>query len=438
MGGLKNKSGLLKTFNLFHQVDMNILERCRQFYYDSMFSERLGYPANPRTLQALGLYPFFIPIQQSEGPEILIDRKKYIMIGSNNYLGMTSHPEVKKAAIQAIKKYGTGCTGSRLLNGTLELHLELEEKLATFVGKERALVFSTGFQTNLGVITSITSNNDLILADRKVHASIIDAIFLAKSQKHIQMRFFKHNNANDLLDLISKYPGTGNKLVIVEGVYSMEGDIVRLTDIISVCKKHHALLMLDDAHGIGVLGRGRGTAAYFQCTDDIDLIMGTFSKSFASLGGFIAGSKELIHWIQHFARSFIFSASLPPANIATVLAVLNILQKEPEHVERVIQLSKIVRSELCTMGFNVGNSETPIIPIIIGDQFKTIQAWNMLFKEGIFTNVALPPAVPSHASLLRTSYMATHSDEQINRVLQGFKNLKLKLKESRFRQRKIG
>lgn len=415
---------------------MNIIEKCHEFYYDSQFAEKLGYPANPRTLQALGLYPFFIPIQQSEGPEIIIDRKKYIMIGSNNYLGMTSHPKVKEAAIQAIKKYGTGCTGSRLLNGTLEIHLELEEKLATFVGKEKALVFSTGFQTNLGTITSIVSNNDLILADRKTHASIIDAIFLAKSQKHILMRFFKHNDSNDLSRIISQYPESKNKMVIVDGVYSMEGDIAQLVDIVPSCKKYNAILMVDDAHGIGVLGEGRGTAHHFQCADDIDLIMGTFSKSFASIGGFIAGTKELIHWIQHFARSFIFSASLPPASVATVLAVLDIIQKEPEHVKRVIHNSEIMRSELKTMGFNIGKSQTPIVPIIIGDQFKTVQAWSILFQEGIFTNVALPPAVPSHASLLRTSYMATHTDDQLNKVLKAFKNLKSKLKEPRFQNKK--
>ena len=410
---------------------MQILEKCRQFYHNSQFAEQLGYPANPRTLQALGLYPFFIPIQQSEGPEIIIDRKKYIMIGSNNYLGMTAHPKVKEAAIQAIRKYGTGCTGSRLLNGTLELHLELEEKLANFVGKDKALVFSTGFQTNLGTITSIVSNNDLILADKKTHASIIDAVFLAKSEKHIQMRFFKHNDVTDLMNIISKYPLDTNKLVIVDGIYSMEGDLALLKEIIPVCKQYQAMLMVDDAHGIGVMGNGRGTAAALLCTADVDLIMGTFSKSFASIGGFIAGSREVIHWIQHFARAFIFSASLPPANIATVLAVLDILQKEPEHVERVIRISEFVRSELRAMDYDIGKSETPIVPIIIGDQYKTVQAWKILYEEGIFSNVALPPAVPSSASLLRTSYMATHTDDQIERVLSVFKKVKIKLNKLR-------
>lgn len=415
---------------------MNIIEKCHEFYYDAQFAEKLGYPANPRTLQALGLYPFFIPIQKTEGTEIIINQKKLIMVGSNNYLGMTSHPKVKEAAIQAIRKYGTGCTGSRLLNGTLEIHLALEEKLANFVGKEKALVFSTGFQTNLGTITSLLANNDIIFADKKCHASIIDAIFLARSQKHIQMRFFKHNDCKDLSKIISQYPESKNKMVVVDGVYSMEGDIAQLVDIVPSCKKHNAILMVDDAHGIGVMGEGRGTAHHFQCTDDIDLIMGTFSKSFASIGGFIAGSKELIHWVQHFARSFIFSASLPPASVATVIAVLDILQKEPEHVKRVIQISEIMRSELKSMGFNIGKSQTPIVPIIIGNQFKTVQAWSILFREGIFTNVALPPAVPSHSSLLRTSYMATHTDDQINKVLKAFKNLKSKLKEPRFQNKK--
>lgn len=411
---------------------MNIIEKCHEFYYDAQFAEKLGYPANPRTLQALGLYPFFIPIQKTEGTEIIINQKKLIMVGSNNYLGMTSHPKVKEAAIQAIRKYGTGCTGSRLLNGTLEIHLALEEKLANFVGKEKALVFSTGFQTNLGTITSLLANNDIIFADKKCHASIIDAIFLARSQKHIQMRFFKHNDCKDLSKIISQYPESKNKMVVVDGVYSMEGDIAQLVDIVPSCKKHNAILMVDDAHGIGVMGEGRGTAHHFQCTDDIDLIMGTFSKSLASIGGFIAGTKELIHWIQHFARSFIFSASLPPASVATVLAVLDILQKEPEHVKRVIQISEIMRSELKSMGFNIGKSQTPIVPIIIGNQFKTVQAWSILFQEGIFTNVALPPAVPSQSSLLRTSYMATHTDVQLEKILDAFKKLKGKLSTTGF------
>ena len=415
---------------------MDIIKKCHEFYSDSEYAKSLGYTSNPRTLQALGLYPFFIPISHSEGTEIIIDHRKFIMIGSNNYLGMTSHPKVKEAAIQAIKCYGTGCTGSRLLNGTLDIHLQLEEKLADFLEKEKALVFSTGYQTNLGTITSLIKKGDLILADKKCHASIIDAIFLAHSQKYMLMRYFKHNDMTDLLKIISRYPENQNKLIIVDGVYSMGGDIARLPEIIPLCKKHNAILMVDDAHGIGVLGEGRGTPHHFQCTENIHLIMGTFSKSFASIGGFIAGTKEMIHWIQHLARSFIFSASLPPASVATVLAVLDILYKEPEHVKRVNTIAETMRSELTTLGFDIGRSQTPVIPIIIGDQFKTVQAWKILYEEGIFTNVALPPAVASDASLLRTSYMATHTDEQIDKVLQAFKTLKSKLKPSRFQKQK--
>lgn len=411
---------------------MTTADKFRRFYYDAEFAQQLGYRSNPRTLQALGLYPFGIPIRRSRDSEIIIGRKRYIMIGSNDYLGMTSHPKVKEAAIRAVRTYGTGCTGSRLQNGTLELHLELEEKLARFVGKEKALVFSTGFQTNLGTITAVVSHNDVILADRKTHASVIDAMFLAKSRKNVEIRFFRHNDADDLSRQISRYPADTDKLVIVDGVYSMDGDVAPLTDIIPVCKEHRSMLMVDDAHGIGVLGGGRGTAFHCGCTADVDLIMGTFSKSFASIGGFVAGSKELIHWIQHFARTFIFSASLPPASAATVLAVLDLIEKEPEHADRVICISERVRSGLREMGFNLGNSQTPIVPVIIGDQLRAVQAWSLLFKKRIFANVALPPAVPSRASLLRTSYMATHRDEQIDRVLEEFKCLKSQLKESRF------
>lgn len=411
---------------------MKIMDKCNEFYYNAEFSRKLGYPANPRTLQALGIYPYFIPIQRSEGTTIIINNKKYIMIGSNNYLGLTCHPKVKEAAMKAIKDYGTGCTGSRLLNGTLKIHLELEDKLARFVGKEKALVFSTGFQANLGTITAVIDRNSIVFTDKESHASVIDAVFLARAQKNIKMRFFKHNDTNDLQRLLSKYSESENKLVNVDGVYSMGGDIAKLGTIIPICKRNNAMVMLDDAHGFGVLGGGSGTASHFKLTDKIDLIMGTFSKSFASTGGFIAGNKEVIHWIQHFSRPFIFSASLPPANIATVSAVLDIIQKEPEYVKRVNDISKKMRTAFNAMGFNTGKSETPIVPIIIGNQYKTVEAWRILYEAGIFTNVALPPAVSSSSSLLRTSFMATHTDEQLERVLDVFKTLELQLKKYRF------
>ncbi len=354
------------------------------------------------------------------------------MIGSNNYLGLTHHPKVKEAAAKALREYGTACTGSRLLNGTLELHLELEEKLARLVGKEKALIFSTGFLTNLGTITAIVDRGSVVITDKESHASIIDALFLAKAQKNITIRFFKHNNAVDLDRILAGYTDAKTKMVIMDGVYSMGGDIADLKKIIPVCLRHNAVIMVDDAHGIGVLGGGKGTVYQFGCTDDVDLIMGTFSKAFASNGGFISGSKEVIHWIQHFSRPFIFSASLPPVSVATVSAALDILKEEPERVQKVMDIAKRMRRDLSDIGFDVGHSETPIVPIIIGDQFKTLEAWRILYQAGIFANVALPPAVPAKASMLRTSYTATHSETQLDAVLDTFKLLKTKLERYRF------
>lgn len=403
------------------------MEKCYQFYSKPEFAQTLGYPTNPRTAKAMGVYPFFIPIEESEGTEVTIDNRKLVMIGSNNYLGLTTHPEVRNAAIEAVKKYGTGCTGSRFLNGTLEMHLELEEKLAKFVGMEDTIVFSTGFQTNLGTITALVDKDDVIIVDKEVHASIIDAISLSRAQKRATLRFFKHCDMDSLESILKRYDRDHGKLVVVDGVFSMGGDIAPLPEITALCKKYNSRLMVDDAHSVGVLGGGRGTANHFNCVDDVDLTMGTFSKSFASTGGFIAGKKEVIHWIQHFARSFIFSASLTPANTATVLAALDVIEKEPERVEKVNQIAQTMRKELRALGFNIGNSGTPIIPIIIGDQFKTMQAWRFLFDAGIYTNVAIPPAVPTHLSLLRTSYMANHTEEQLGKVLDACKLMKEKL-----------
>jgi len=406
---------------------MDIMDKCEKFYSSPEFAQSLGYPTNPRTAKAMGLYPYFIPILHSEGTEVVVDNKKLIMIGSNNYLGLTTHPKVKEASIKAIEEFGTGCTGSRFLNGTLEMHMELEERLAKFVGKESAVVFATGFQTNLGTISSIVGKGDAIISDKEVHASIIDALSLARVQKRAELRFFKHNDPGALEKILQKYPEDHGKLVIVDGVFSMGGDIAPLPEIVPLCKQYKSRLMVDDAHSVGVLGGGRGTAAHFNCVDDVDLIMGTFSKSFASMGGFIAGSKEAIHWIQHTARSFIFSASLSPSNCAAVLAVLDIMEEEPERVERVNKIAGKMRDELRTMGYNVGASQTPIIPIILGDAERALKAWKMLFDSGVYTNVAIPPAVPPNLSLLRTSYMASHTDEQLEKILHAFKELKAKL-----------
>jgi 8-amino-7-oxononanoate synthase len=407
---------------------VDLFDKCREFYANPRFAQKIGYPTNPRLAQALGLYPYFIPIESAEGTEVVVDNKRLIMLGSNNYLGLTHHPRVKAAAVEAIRKYGTSCTGSRFLNGTLSIHVELEDELARFTGKEKALVFSTGYQTNLGTIASLAGKEDIIITDREAHASIIDGIRLAPAQKEGKARYFRHNDVDDLENIFLSYPLEQRKLVIVDGVFSMGGDIAPLPQIVPLCQKYGARLMVDDAHSIGVLGQGRGTAYHFNCVNEVDLIMGTFSKSLASLGGFIAGTKEVIHWIQHFARPFIFSASLPPPNVAAVLAALEIIREEPERVEKVNRMAGKMRTELKALNYNTGSSQTPIIPIIIGDQFKTLQAWDVLFKSGVYTNAALPPAVPSHLSMLRTSIMATHTEDQLEKVLSVFRLVKKKLR----------
>jgi 8-amino-7-oxononanoate synthase len=403
---------------------MDLFDKCIGFYNDPAVAQKYGYPTNPRTVMQMGMFPFFIPIEHAEGTEVVIDGRRLLMIGSNNYLGLTNHPKVKERAIEAVRKFGTSCTGSRFLNGTLQMHLELEERLAAFVGKEAALVFSTGFQVNLGSIPAVVDPGDIIITDKEVHASIVDGARQAKGQKGVQARIFKHNDAADLDSILKACPEEAGKLVAVDGVYSMGGDIARLPEIVPICKKYNARLLCDDAHSLGVLGGGRGTAARFGLVSEVDLVMGTFSKSFASIGGFISGPKEVIHWIQIFARPFIFSASLPPANVATVLACLDVIEEEPERVARVNQIGERVRTELKGMGYNIAVSETPIIPIVIGDMMKTIQAWKILFEAGIYTNVALPPAVPPDLALLRTSYMATHTDSQVDRILETFKKTK--------------
>ncbi len=403
---------------------MDLFEKCRGFYSSPEVAQKYGYPTNPMTAIKMGIYPYFIPIEHAEGTEIFIDGKRLLMIGSNNYLGLTNHPHVKEASIKAIEKYGTSCTGSRFLNGTLQMHIDLEHRLAKLIGQEAALVFSTGFQTNLGSISAIMDQNDIIIADKEVHASIVDGIRMSKVLKKTHLRLFKHNDTDDLEAILKACPDNVGRLVIVDGVFSMAGDIAPLDRIAPLAKKYGARLMVDDAHAIGVLGGGRGTAHHFGHPEWPDLVMGTFSKSFASLGGVIAGPKEAIHWIQLFARPFMFSASLPPANVAAVLACLDVLEKEPERVTRVNQIGERVRRELKGIGYDVGPSQTPIIPIVIGDEMKTVMAWKTLYEAGIYTNVALPPAVPPNYSLLRTSYMASHTDEQVDRILETFKQVK--------------
>jgi 8-amino-7-oxononanoate synthase len=377
-----------------------------------IFEKCYGYTEAKEAI-ANGSYPYFIPMTESEGAEAVFQGHRLIMCGSNNYLGLTTDPRVHKAAIEAVERFGTSCTGSRFLNGTLELHERLERELAEWVGKEAALVFSTGMQTNLGTISALVMRGDVIILDKDDHASLVDGAKLGWGET----RRFKHNDMADLERVLAHVPAEKGKLVVVDGLYSMGGDLAPLKDIAALCKKYGARLMVDDAHGLGVMGGGRGTAMHLGVTSEVDLIMSTFSKSFASLGGFIAGDEPVIHFIKHHARSLIFSASIPAANAAAALAALQIMREEPERVQRLTAIGDRMRSELRGMGFNIGNTVSPIIPIIIGDRARTLMAWRMLFDQGVFVNPILSPAVPEGMDLLRTSYMASHTDEQITRVL---------------------
>jgi len=382
---------------------MDLFEKCRTF-------------TEAREVMKSGLYPYFIPLDDTEGTEVTIGDHRLIMIGSNNYLGLTADPRVRRAAVDAVRRYGTSCTGSRFLNGTLALHKELEERLAAFVGKEAALAFSTGYQTNVGTISALVGRGDVVITDREDHASIVDGCRLAFGK----MLRFRHNDMPDLERVLRNAPSEAGKLVVVDGVFSMGGDIAPLPEIVDICTRYGAHLMVDDAHSIGVLGQGRGTAAHFGITGQVDLIMGTFSKSFASLGGFIAGDTDVIHYIQHHARSLIFSASMPPASAATCLAALDIMESEPERYARLQEIGDKMRAGFRALGFNIGETQTPIIPVIIGDDMRTFQMWKALFDSGVYTNAVISPAVPPGMQLLRTSYMATHTDEQLERVLEVF------------------
>jgi len=387
-----------------------------------IFDKAYGYTEAREAIKN-GYYPYFIPMSESEGTEAVFHGHRLIMCGSNNYLGLTTDPSVRRAAIEAVERFGTSCTGSRFLNGTLELHEQLEHELAEFVGKEAALVFSTGMQTNLGVLSAIVGRGDVIVLDKDDHASLVDGAKLAWGET----KRFKHNDMADLERVLSGISKDKGRLVVVDGLYSMGGDLAPLPEIAALCKKYGARLMVDDAHGMGVMGRGRGTAAHFGVTKDVDLIMSTFSKSFASLGGFIAGDDQVIHYIKHHARALIFSASIPAANAAAALAALKIMRDEPQRVERLGAIADRMRRELRRMGFNIGASVSPIIPILVGDNMKTLLAWKALFDAGVFVNPILSPAVPQGMELLRTSYMASHTDEQIDRVLAIFGEVGKKL-----------
>jgi 8-amino-7-oxononanoate synthase len=368
-------------------------------------------------LKALDLYPFFTPIEEALGNRIKVKGRPMIMVGSNNYLGLAHHPKAKAAARDAVDRYGVGTCGSRFLTGTLDLHEKLEERLAKFMRREAALTFSTGFQTNLGIISTIAGKGDHIIVDRMVHASIIDACRLSFATVHK----YKHNSMKDLERILASLdPGAG-KLIVVDGVFSMEGDIADLPGIIPLARKYGARVLVDDAHGIGVLGaNGRGTAEHFGLEKEVDLVMGTFSKTFASIGGVIVGDKPVISYIKHHARTMMFSAAATPASVASVLAILDMLETQPELRARLWVVTERMRTGYQAMGYNTGPSRTPIIPILIHDDEKCFMLWRLLREEGIFTTPVIYPAVPPGQSLIRTSYGAGHTDEELDSVLAAF------------------
>ncbi|WP_179413672.1 serine palmitoyltransferase [Mucilaginibacter sp. E4BP6] len=386
--------------------------------------EKIAQFQDANAIREKGLYPYFRPIESGQDTEVMIDHKRVLMFGSNSYLGLTSHPKIKEASKKAIDKYGTGCAGSRFLNGTLDIHIELENRLARYVGKEAAVLFSTGFQVNLGVLSCITGRNDYLILDEYDHASLIDGSRLSFS-KVIK---YAHNNMADLERKLSILPEEAVKLIVVDGIFSMEGDIVKLPEIVELSKKYGANIMVDDAHSLGVIGhKGAGTASHFGLTDDVDLIMGTFSKSLASLGGFIAADAITIDYLKHRARSLMFSASMTPASVASVIAALDIIESEPERIQKLWDNTNYAMKLLLEEGFDLGPTESPILPIYVRDNDKTFLVTKYLQEAGIFVNPVVSPAVPSDSSLLRFSLMATHTfeqiDEAIEKIIKAFKEV---------------
>ncbi|MDB5090947.1 serine palmitoyltransferase [Mucilaginibacter sp. OK098] len=377
--------------------------------------EKIAQFQDANLIREMGLYPYFRPIESGQDTEVFIDGKRVLMFGSNSYLGLTSHPKIKEASKKAIDKYGTGCAGSRFLNGTLDIHIELEKRLAKYVDKEAAVLFSTGFQVNLGVLSSITGRNDYLILDEYDHASLIDGSRLSFS-KVIK---YAHNDMEDLQRKLSILPEEAVKLIAVDGIFSMEGDIVKLPEIVKIADKFGANIMVDDAHSLGVIGHnGAGTASHFGLTDQVDLIMGTFSKSLASLGGFIASDAETIDYLKHRARALMFSASMPPASVASVIAALDIIESEPERIAKLWDNTNYAMKLLLEEGFDLGPTESPILPIYVRDNHKTFLVTKHLQDAGIFVNPVVSPAVPSDSSLLRFSLMATHTFEQIEEAIE--------------------
>ncbi|MDE6115567.1 pyridoxal phosphate-dependent aminotransferase family protein [Barnesiella sp. WM24] len=380
-----------------------------------LLQAKLDKYQEPQKAKALGIYPYFRAISSEQDPEVIINGRKVLMFGSNCYTGLVNHPKVKEAAIEAIKKYGTGCAGSPFLNGTLDIHKELEARLAAYVGKEDAMIYSTGFEVNLGVVSTLTGREDYILFDEQDHASIIDGRRLSFSQA----LKYKHNDMESLEAQLKKCDPDKVKLIVTDGVFSMEGDVCNLPEIVRLAKQYDATVMVDEAHGIGVFGKGgRGVCDHFGLTDDVDLIMGTFSKSFASLGGFIATDKEITNYLRHHSRSYIFTASITPASTAAVMAALDIMESEPEIQDHLWELTNFALDGFREMGCEIGNTSTPIIPLFVRDNNKTFAITHDLLEDGIFVNPVVSPAVAPHDTLIRFSLMSTHTKEQVETALE--------------------
>ncbi len=374
-------------------------------------------------IKAAGVYPYFRAVEENEGPIVSIEGKKIIMAGSNNYLGLTGHPKVKEAAKAAIDKFGTGCSGSRYLTGTIDLHIELEERLAKFLGKEAALLFSTGYQTAQGVIPTLVNRGEYLISDKDNHASIVAGNLIARGAT-VELLRYKHNNMADLERVLNKLPKKTPKLIVSDGVFSTGGEIVDLPKLVELAKGNNAKLLLDDAHSVGVIGKGgRGTASEFNLVDEVDLTMGTFSKTFASLGGFVVGEAKVIDFIKHQAPALIFSASPTPSSVAAALAALDILEAEPERVDKLVSNSQKIRTGLMDAGFNVIDGRTGIVPVIVGSDKVAFKMWKRLYDEGIFVNAFIAPGVPQGRQMMRTSYMATHEDEHLEKIIGTFKKV---------------
>jgi 8-amino-7-oxononanoate synthase len=377
--------------------------------------------------KALGYYPYFHAIEESEGPVVQIEGRKIVMAGSNNYLGLTTHPKVKEAAIKAVQKYGTGCSGSRYLTGTLDLHVELEGRLAKFMGKEDCLLYSTGFQTAQGIIPTLVGPGEYVVSDKDNHACIVAGNLIANGagvlvDKDMQTVVrYKHNDMKHMETVISKLPLDAAKLIVSDGVFSTSGEILDLPNMVKVAKKYNAKILVDDAHAIGVIGKGgRGTASHFGLQNEVDMTMGTFSKTFASLGGFVVGNRSVINYLKHHAPALIFSASPTPASVASALAALEILEAEPWRIDKLMRNARKMRQGLKEMGYKIGEHDSAVVPVIIGDTEKVLVMWKALFESGVFVNAFIRPGVPPGLEMLRTSYMATHEDEHLDKILNVF------------------